>query len=112
MAGGALERLRLLSWVGNCYEIALVCRCRDGACPLLCRRDGFGRTRDGRRPGDGTPNPFGMVTLEHGLLHDLHEPVSLPAWLAKADFDAYAAAFARSGFRGGLSDYRNLDRNW
>lgn len=65
-----------------------------------------------RRPGDGTPNPFGMVTLEHGLLHDLHEPVSLSAWLAKADFDAYAAAFARSGFRGGLSDYRNLDRNW
>lgn len=65
-----------------------------------------------RRPGDGTPNPFGMVSLERGLLHDLPEPAGLPAWLARADFDAYAAAFARSGFHGGLSYYRNLDRNW
>jgi pimeloyl-ACP methyl ester carboxylesterase len=65
-----------------------------------------------RRPGDGTPNPFGMVVPERGMLQDLPEPVGLPAWLSSADFDAYAAAFARSGFRGGLNYYRNLDRNW
>lgn len=65
-----------------------------------------------RRPGDGTPNPFGMVVPERGILQDLPEPSGLPAWLSNADFDAYAAAFARSGFRGGLNYYRNLDRNW
>lgn len=65
-----------------------------------------------RRPGDGTPNPFGMVVPARGMLQDLPEPAGLPAWLSSDDFDACAAAFARSGFRGGLNYYRNLDRNW
>lgn len=65
-----------------------------------------------RRPGDGTPNPFGMVAPEHGMLHDLPEPAGLPGWLSDADVESYAASFARSGFRGGLNYYRNLDRNW
>jgi pimeloyl-ACP methyl ester carboxylesterase len=65
-----------------------------------------------RQPGDDTPNPFGMVVPERGILQDLPEPVSLPAWLSSADFNACATAFARSGFHGGLNYYRNLDRNW
>lgn len=65
-----------------------------------------------RRPGDGTPNPFGMVVPERGMVQDLPEPAGLPAWLSSDDFDACAAAFSRSGFRGGLNYYRNLDRNW
>jgi len=65
-----------------------------------------------RRPGDGTPNPFGMVVPDRGMLQDLPDPVGLPAWLSSTDFEAYTAAFARSGFRGGLNYYRNLDRNW
>jgi pimeloyl-ACP methyl ester carboxylesterase len=65
-----------------------------------------------RRPGDGTPNPFGMVAPDRGMLQDLPDPEELPAWLSKDDFDACTAAFARSGFRGGLNYYRNLDRNW
>jgi pimeloyl-ACP methyl ester carboxylesterase len=36
----------------------------------------------------------------------------LPAWLSETDLDFYAAEFKRSGFRGGLNYYRNLDRNW
>jgi pimeloyl-ACP methyl ester carboxylesterase len=36
----------------------------------------------------------------------------LPAWLTKADVDFYAGEFARTGFRGGLNWYRNIDRNW
>lgn len=36
----------------------------------------------------------------------------MPDWLTAADLDAYAESFARSGFRGGLNYYRNLDRNW
>ncbi|WP_323143805.1 alpha/beta fold hydrolase [Massilia phyllosphaerae] len=54
-----------------------------------------------RRPGDATPNPFGMVEPEHGMLRDLPEPERLPEWLSKDDFESYAASFARSGFRGG-----------
>lgn len=65
-----------------------------------------------RKPGDGTPNPFGMVVPGRGMLQDLPEPDGLPAWLSGDDFDACAAAFSRSGFRGGLNYYRNLDRNW
>ena len=35
-----------------------------------------------------------------------------PPWLTEADVDFYAAEFARTGFRGGLNWYRNIDRNW
>jgi pimeloyl-ACP methyl ester carboxylesterase len=37
---------------------------------------------------------------------------SFPSWLTEADLEFYAAEFARTGFRGGLNWYRNLDRNW
>ena len=37
---------------------------------------------------------------------------SLPAWLSEADIDFYAGEFRRSGFRGPLNYYRNIDRNW
>ena len=40
------------------------------------------------------------------------DPPTLPAWLTEADIDFYAAEFARTGFRGGLNWYRNIDRNW
>ena len=40
------------------------------------------------------------------------DPQTLPAWLSEADIDMYAGEFARSGFRGGLNWYRNIDRNW
>jgi pimeloyl-ACP methyl ester carboxylesterase len=36
----------------------------------------------------------------------------LPAWLTEADVDVFAEAYARTGFRGGLNWYRNIDRNW
>lgn len=65
-----------------------------------------------RHPGDGTPNPFGMVSRADGMLAPLRVPASLPSWLTDADLYEYAAAFGASGFGGGLSWYRNLDRNW
>lgn len=65
-----------------------------------------------RLPGDGTPNPFGMIRPAHGMLRDLPEPGSLPEWLSTSDFQSYVTSFTRSGFRGGLNYYRNLDRNW
>lgn len=36
----------------------------------------------------------------------------LPSWLSEADVDVFAAAYRRTGFRGGLNWYRNIDRNW
>jgi pimeloyl-ACP methyl ester carboxylesterase len=42
----------------------------------------------------------------------LLSPSVLPAWLTDADLDFYAGEFTRTGFRGGLNWYRNIDRNW
>jgi pimeloyl-ACP methyl ester carboxylesterase len=36
----------------------------------------------------------------------------LPGWLTEADIDFYVREFSRTGFRGGLNWYRNIDRNW
>jgi pimeloyl-ACP methyl ester carboxylesterase len=36
----------------------------------------------------------------------------LPAWLSEDELAVYVEAFERTGFRGGLSLYRNIDRNW
>jgi pimeloyl-ACP methyl ester carboxylesterase len=33
-------------------------------------------------------------------------------FLTAADFDVFVKAFTKSGFRGGLNWYRNIDRNW
>lgn len=63
-----------------------------------------------RQPGDGTPNPFGMVDRSLGLLAPL--PDRVPGWLDPATLAAQAADFAAGGFRGGLNYYRNLDANW
>ena len=58
------------------------------------------------------PNPagVGMVPRAGGLLDGVEAP-PLP-WLAEADIDYFAGEFARTGFRGGLNWYRNIDRNW
>ncbi|HLZ02530.1 MAG TPA: alpha/beta hydrolase [Bradyrhizobium sp.] len=40
------------------------------------------------------------------------EPASLPAWITEADVDVYVAEFTRSGWRGPLSWWRNIDRGW
>jgi pimeloyl-ACP methyl ester carboxylesterase len=46
------------------------------------------------------------------LLEGMPDPATLPSWVTEADVDVYAAEFARTGFRGGLNWYRNLDRTW
>ena len=56
--------------------------------------------------------PVGMVPRRGGLLSRLPDPPSLPAWLTDADLDFYTAEFTRTGFRGGLNWYRNIDRAW
>jgi pimeloyl-ACP methyl ester carboxylesterase len=58
------------------------------------------------------PNTVGMVAREGGFLAQLANPASLPPWLSETDVDFYSGEFARTGFRGGLNWYRNIDRNW
>jgi pimeloyl-ACP methyl ester carboxylesterase len=49
---------------------------------------------------------------EGGWLASTREPPALPPWLTAEDIAHYAGEFRRTGFRGGLNWYRNLDRNW
>ena len=58
------------------------------------------------------PEGVGMVLLGGEFLQPGAGPETLPGWLSEADVDAYAEDFARTGFRGGLNWYRNIDRNW
>ena len=65
--------------------------------------------------GDATPaerwhpiHPAADATLFTGIT----PPTSLPAWLDAAEVDLQIAEFTRTGFRGGLNWYRNIDRNW
>jgi pimeloyl-ACP methyl ester carboxylesterase len=57
-----------------------------------------------------------MVPRQGGLqarwASEFVNPAILPSWLTEADVDFYAGEFGRTGFRGGLNWYRNIDRNW
>ena len=63
--------------------------------------------------GDAPPETR-RLTLQpgKGWLANTMDPEVLRAWLTEADLDHMAAEFSRSGFRGGLNWYRNIDRNW
>jgi pimeloyl-ACP methyl ester carboxylesterase len=39
-------------------------------------------------------------------------PEQLPPWVTEHDIDVYAEAFAKGGFFGPVSFYRNMDANW
>jgi pimeloyl-ACP methyl ester carboxylesterase len=53
----------------------------------------------------------GMVPKQGGLLSTTIDPASLPPWISEADANVYVEQFSKSGYRGGLSWYRNIDRN-
>lgn len=56
--------------------------------------------------------PVRILQPGKGALDNLLDPERLPSWLTEADLDYMAADIARTGFRGGLNWYRNIDRNW
>lgn len=39
-------------------------------------------------------------------------PARLPTWLTEQNLDVFTKEFERTGFRGGLNWYRNVDRTW
>lgn len=65
---------------------------------------------DAVRPPDGGT----MATLRPGgqLKDRFVVPERLPGWLTDDDIDFYAGEFERTGFRGALNRYRNVDRDW
>ena len=79
------------------------------------RRMLYAASGDAPQGGGGAwqaSSTVGMVDRKSGLLGGMTNPPELPAWLTAADLDFYAAEFDRTGFRGGLNWYRNIDRNW
>jgi pimeloyl-ACP methyl ester carboxylesterase len=42
----------------------------------------------------------------------MEDPAQLPPWLTEADLDYFTGEFQRTGFRGVLNRYRNLDRTF
>lgn len=57
---------------------------------------------------------FSMVPRKAGMAPRTRESslAPLPKWLTEEDLAFYTGEFARTGFRGGLNWYRNIDRNW
>jgi epoxide hydrolase A/B len=82
---------------------------RDSILRLLYSASGEGPRRSDRVSAD---LPAGMVARNGGYLTGTERPSTLPPWLSEADIDFYAAEFLRTGFRGGLNWYRNVDRDW
>jgi pimeloyl-ACP methyl ester carboxylesterase len=81
---------------------------------LTIRRVLYSASGDRPRAGasSGPVGAVGMVPRQGGFLSRMADPETLPPWLTEADVDFYAGEFARTGFRGGLNWYRNIDRNW
>ena len=79
---------------------------------MLYGASGDGAAARAAAASSGASPNLGMVPKGGGFLRDSGAPATLPAWLSEADIDFYAGEFKRSGFRGGLNYYRNIDRNW
>jgi len=52
------------------------------------------------------------VDRAKGFLGAARGDVPVPPWLTVQDIDVFATEYQRTGFRGGLNWYRNIDRNW
>jgi pimeloyl-ACP methyl ester carboxylesterase len=65
-----------------------------------------------RETAGSAGSDVGMVSRGGGFLDRLVDPASLPTWLSEEDVKFYVDEFTRTGFRGGLNWYRNIDRSW
>jgi len=68
------------------------------------------RTLLGR--GFSDPSASLFITEGKGFLGEARADRPLPDWLSEADLAVFSEAYRKSGFRGGLNWYRNIDRNW
>ena len=67
---------------------------------------------DAPQPAINAEGHVFMVPRKGGMMANRVNPASLPPWLTEADAQVYVDQFERTGFRGGLHWYRNIDRNW
>jgi pimeloyl-ACP methyl ester carboxylesterase len=57
--------------------------------------------------------PPALFVPEGGHFSDLFEaPQKTPAWMDQNELELYIDTFKRTGFRGAVNWYRNIDRNW
>jgi pimeloyl-ACP methyl ester carboxylesterase len=66
--------------------------------------------RDGKPALGG--GEVGMLPRSGGFLGTEGLAATLPPWITETDLAFYSEEFKRTGFRGGLNWYRNIDRNW
>lgn len=52
-----------------------------------------------------------VFSSSEGFLDTLPRPERLPSWLTEEELSVYVREFTRTGFRGALSWYRNMDRD-
>ncbi|HEY4454135.1 MAG TPA: alpha/beta hydrolase, partial [Pseudonocardiaceae bacterium] len=64
------------------------------------------------RPAHADLPPMVVGPNDAGLLDALVEPETLPDWLTEDDIAVMVEQYAKSGWRGGLNLYRNINRNW
>lgn len=61
-------------------------------------------------------NPKGFNTTQFSadatLLQVMKDPKCLPKWLSEEEFHYYRQSFEKTGLRGSLNYYRNLDHTW
>jgi pimeloyl-ACP methyl ester carboxylesterase len=62
--------------------------------------------------GFSDPSAHQFVQEGQGFLAGGDPNRPLPNWLTEADLASFVEIYSKSGFRGGLNWYRNLDRNW
>ena len=61
------------------------------------------------RDGAATASSDGHFPAGETFVDQFVIPSTLPSWLTEADLDFYVSELSRSGFRGGLNWYRNID---
>jgi pimeloyl-ACP methyl ester carboxylesterase len=62
--------------------------------------------------GFSDPAEATFIKPGKGFLGDAKGDGALPSWITEADIAVFVDAYKKSGFRGGLNWYRNIDRNW
>lgn len=62
----------------------------------------------------GFSDPAASLFIQpgRGFLGDPDTPRALPDWIPEQELSEFVEAYRKSGFRGGLNWYRNIDRNW
>ena len=68
----------------------------------------YAASGDDTLPGSASP----AKKKGAGFLDGMPDTETLPRWLTPPDLDYFAKEFERTGFRGGLNRYRNMDRDW